>query len=278
METTSEATAATVPPEDLIPVITDHYQQEQLYNNTVRPILDPTMRMGTRFEAFYVLKRDLIVRPLPSTPLKLFQRFLPEQTIQQIPRPYSQVSEWSDSLKAVSLAAVEVGSHITVDEAIYGFQGHSKQKVTIKNKPTPIGLKIWILATQGYILHWIWHTPGGALGPVGRRRRKKDKDDPYDINPTQAVVVSLVKTLPKQTYHVFLDNLFSSPQLFRQLRLLGVGATGTARTNAGLFEQLIKAKENDRKGQKMWSWGRLQSWPTEDNLVNQIGWKDNALV
>ncbi|KFA80176.1 hypothetical protein S40288_09979 [Stachybotrys chartarum IBT 40288] len=326
METTSEAAAATVPPEDLIPVTTDHCQQEQLYDNTVRPILDPTTRTGTRFEAFHVPKRDLVVRPLPSTPLKLFQRFLPEQTVQQwvdytnnpanhpddrqgqwkptsymiyecfcdmkrririddldtivhgIPWPYSQVSEWSDSLKAVSLAAVEVGSHIVVDEAICGFQGHSKQNVTVKNKPTPTGLKIWILATQGYILHWIWHTPGGALGPVGHRRRKKDKDDPYDINPTQAVVVSLVKTLPKQTYHVFLNNLFSSPQLFRQLRLLGVGATGIARTNAGLFEQLVKAKENDRKGQKMWSWGRLQSWPTEDNLINQIGWKDNALV
>ncbi|KFA66723.1 hypothetical protein S40285_09573, partial [Stachybotrys chlorohalonatus IBT 40285] len=190
METTPEAAAATVPPEDLIPVTTDHCQQEQLYDNTVRPILDPTMRTGTRFEAFHVPKRDLVVRPLPSTPLKLFQRFLPEQTVQQwvdytnnpashpddrqgqwkptsvseiyiwrapamttidetvyqnvpvhsiiqymtyerfcdikrririddpdtiahgIPRPYSQVSEWSDSLKAVSLAAVEVGSHI----------------------------------------------------------------------------------------------------------------------------------------------------------------------
>jgi hypothetical protein len=28
----------------------------------------------------------------------------------------------------------------------------------------------------------------------------------------------------------------------------------------------------------MWSWGQLKSYPTEDNLVNQIGWKDNALV
>jgi hypothetical protein len=144
----------------------------------------------------------------------------PDTITHGMPRPYSQVSEWADSLMSASLAAVEVGSHLSVDEAICGFEGHSRQKVTIKSKPTPTGLKIWILAIQGYILHWIWHTPGGALGPVGRprRRRKKDKDDPYDINPTQAVVVKLIEALPNQTYHVYLDNLFSSPQLFWKLR------------------------------------------------------------
>ncbi|KFA55625.1 hypothetical protein S40293_10059 [Stachybotrys chartarum IBT 40293] len=321
METTSEAAAATVPPEDLIPITTDHCQQEQPYDNTVRPILDPTTRTGTRFEAFHVPKRDLVVRPLPSTPLKLFQRFLPKQTVQQwvdytnnpanhsedhqgqwkptsvseiyiwvavliymslhaekryqdywrapammtidetvyqnvpvhliiqymtyerfydikrririddpdtiahgVPRPYSQVSEWSDSLKAVSLAAVEVGSHIAVDEAICGFQGRSKQKVTIKNKPTPTGLKIWILATQGYILHWIWHTPGSALGPVGHCRRKKDKDDPYDINPTQAVVLlggsdmNMVHFLSKEFETVGRDS--SAPRAVAQTWIL----------------------------------------------------------
>ena len=353
MESDAEAAAVTVPPQDRIPIKTDHCQQEQQYDNTVRPILDPSTCTGTQFEALHVPQRDLVVRPLPSTPLKLFQQFLPEQTVQRwvdytnnprnhpedhqrhwkptsvskiyiwvavliymsihtekqyqdywrapvmmttdemtyqnvpvhpiiqymtynrfcdikrririddpdtieygIPRPYSQVNEWADSLKAASLADVEVGSHVAIDEAICGFQVHSKQKV-IKSKPTPTGLKILILATQGYIFYWIWHTPYSTLGPVGRCCRKKDKDDPYNINPTQAVVVSLVKTLPMQTYYVFLDNLFSLPQLFRQLRLLGVGATGIARTNAGLFEQLVKAKDNDRKGQKLWPWGRL---------------------
>ena len=79
----------------------------------------------------------------------------PDTIAHGIPRPYSQVSEWAGSLMSASLAAVEVGSHLSVDEAICGFEGHSRQKVTIKSKPTPTGLKIWILAIQGYILHWI---------------------------------------------------------------------------------------------------------------------------
>ena len=136
----------------------------------------------------------------------------PEAIIYGLPRPYSQVNEWADTLMAVSLAAVVVGSHIAVDEAIRGFEGQTKQRVTIKTKPTPTGLKIWIVAIQGYILHWIWHMPGGVLGPVGwRRETKEEKKDPCRVNPTQAVVVKLIEALPCQTYHVYLDNLFSSP-------------------------------------------------------------------
>jgi hypothetical protein len=50
---------------------------------------------------------------------------------------------------------VSVGSIITIDKAIQAFEGHSKQKVTIKGKPTPTGLKIWVLAVAGYMLQWI---------------------------------------------------------------------------------------------------------------------------
>jgi hypothetical protein len=98
------------------------------------------------------------------------------------------------------------------------------------------------------------------------------------LNPTQAVVATLVSQLPEGTYHVIVDNLFSSPDLFRALRALGVGATGTCRTNCGLYRDIIVAKENDRKGKQLWPWGQLRSWPTPDNKVNQIAWKDNSLV
>ncbi|KEY63853.1 hypothetical protein S7711_11519 [Stachybotrys chartarum IBT 7711] len=83
METASEAAAATVPAEERIPVSTDHCQQEQPYDNTVRPILDPTTRTGSHFQPLRVPHRDLVVLLLPPTPLKLFQQFLPEQTVQQ---------------------------------------------------------------------------------------------------------------------------------------------------------------------------------------------------
>ncbi|KFA80417.1 hypothetical protein S40288_10314 [Stachybotrys chartarum IBT 40288] len=89
------------------------------------------------------------------------------------------------------------------------------------------------------------------------------------LNPTQAVVVALVNKLPEGIYHIFLNNLFSSPDLFKALRILGIGATGTCRTNCGLFRDIVVAKENDRKGKALWPWGRIQIWPTPDNKVGK---------
>ncbi|KFA67132.1 hypothetical protein S40285_09769 [Stachybotrys chlorohalonatus IBT 40285] len=176
---------------------------------------------------------------------------------------------------SASLATVEVGSHVAVDEAICGFEGQSRQQVTIKSKTNTHRLEdldpsypgIYTALDLAYARRCprpYWPLPS---------RRKRDPDDPYDINPTQAVVVKLIEALPRQIYHVYLDNLFLSPQLFRRLRqlYLGVGATGTVRTNARIYNRLVKAKEDDRKGRILWPLGRIESYPTEDNLVNQIG-------
>ncbi|KFA48712.1 hypothetical protein S40293_09767 [Stachybotrys chartarum IBT 40293] len=98
-----------------------------------------------------------------------------------------------------ALDIVIIGSVIGVDEAVQGFQGRSSQIVTIKTKPTPTGLKIWVLAVKGYILQWIWHKPGSQYGPVGIEGRRgpkvKASDKPPALNPTQAVVVALVNQI-----------------------------------------------------------------------------------
>jgi hypothetical protein len=82
------------------------------------------------------------------------------------------------------------------------------------------------------------------------------------------VVVALVKLLPKARYHVFLDNLFSSPNLFRRLRQLGHGATGTARQNCGFHEPLVKLKKVDSTAAADLEFNYLTAVPTKDNLVS----------
>ncbi|KJZ68919.1 hypothetical protein HIM_11686 [Hirsutella minnesotensis 3608] len=98
------------------------------------------------------------------------------------------------------------------------------------------------------------------------------------LNSTQSIVPALTNLLPHQPYHVFLDNLFSSPKLFVALRQRGIGATGTARTNCGIDKTLTQDKAADLRGQLNWAWGTIKAIPTHDNLVNQLAWKDNALV
>jgi hypothetical protein len=87
------------------------------------------------------------------------------------------------------------------------------------------------------------------------------------VNSTQAVVVGLTKTLPKSTYHIFVDNLFSSPPLFRNLRKQGYGATGTARTNSGISEELVNDKNDDGRVKKMYEFNAVKAMPTLDNQV-----------
>ncbi|RKK30578.1 hypothetical protein BFJ66_g16247 [Fusarium oxysporum f. sp. cepae] len=111
-----------------------------------------------------------------------------------------------------------------------------------------------------------------------RQRRQLRERNTIHLNPTQAVVVALVNLLPTSTYHVFLDNLFSSCDLFRRLRQRGHGATGTARKNCGIYKPLVKLKAIDNTAAGSLEFNVVKAIPTADNKVNQIAWKDNALV
>ncbi|KAI8648825.1 DDE-Tnp-1-7 domain-containing protein [Fusarium sp. Ph1] len=203
------------------------------------------------------------------------------------------------------------GSHLAIDECIIRYTGRSDAITTIKSKPDPVGFKIWVIAQLGFFIHWLWHIKDAEHGAVGveistqilssqpsqpsqpsqarsRKRRKVSakaaeeapdiEDDGEAVNSTQAVVIGLTKTLPKSTYHVFVDNLFSSPPLFRNLRKQGYGATGTARANSGIHEELVRDKNDDGKVKKMYEFNAVKAIPTPDNQVNQIAWKDTKLV
>src|SRR5205809_5383169 len=88
-------------------------------------------------------------------------------------------------------------------------------------------------------MKWIWHTLGKGLIGIS----KKPKSAKTTLNPTQRVVTYLIGLLLEATYHVFLNNLFSSPKLFLVLRNLGIGASGTARVNSGIFHKLVQEKK-----------------------------------
>ncbi|TVY63030.1 hypothetical protein Focb16_v014240 [Fusarium oxysporum f. sp. cubense] len=197
------------------------------------------------------------------------------------------------------------GPHLAVDECIIRYTGKSDSITTIKGKPDPVGFKIWVIAQMGFFIKWLWHIKEEEYGAVGveistrelssqpsqarpRKRRQvlakaaKKSPDTGDnddaVNSTQAVVVGLTKTLPKSTYRIFVDNLFSSTPLFRNFRKQGYRATGTARTNSGTHKELVRDKNDDDKVKKMYESNAVKVIPTPDNQVNQMAWKDNKLV
>lgn len=135
------------------------------------------------------------------------------------------------------------------------FKGRSKETTIVKNKPTPVGFKIWVVAQHGFFLRWLWHVKASPYTAVivklplphekGERGKLKTT---VALSNTQRVIIHLCNLLPKQTYHVFTDSLFSSPNLFRALQEAGYGATGTARLNCGISKVLKKAQESDKSG------------------------------
>ncbi|KAM5527701.1 hypothetical protein FOXYSP1_20063 [Fusarium oxysporum f. sp. phaseoli] len=154
-----------------------------------------------------------------------------------LPKTFQAAEEWSNYIQ----------------KCMIPFTGRSKETTLVKNKPTPVGFKVWVIAQQGFFLQWLWHvkaSPYKAITvelPTPQQRDKKGKLlTEIPLSNTQSVVVHLLKRLSTQTQHVFTDNLFSSPQLFRLLRRLGYGATGTARPNCGITTEMKHIKDTGK--------------------------------
>jgi hypothetical protein len=83
------------------------------------------------------------------------------------------------------------------------------------------------------------------------------------LSPTSSAVLQLAKTLPYDTHEfsLFCDNLFSKPELFSQLKELGIGACGTARQD--VTKPLFGTLDNWKV-----EWGTLYSQVDENKKLD----------
>ena len=166
------------------------------------------------------------------------------------------------------------------------FTGRSYDIVSLPGKPIPEGYKIWVLACDGYILGWLFHTKYKSLGPIEVDTKWIKK--PYSISKTEAVVVTLLSQFRgygDYNYIVWLDNLFTSTRLLVILRdNLGYGAGGTVRyaatTPAGVNARGFDMTLYDLKKHFTDSidWGELYAVVQEEDNILQFAWKDQGLV
>ena len=236
---------------------------------------------------------------------------------------FDKVCPLDDHLRLTSRKLWETGRDLSIDEAIQGFSGRASETVNLPCKPTPKGFKIWVLAENGYILDWMYHSRGS-----------KANDGPYQLDkywqrpkngafsPTQSLVLQLlekkdpstgVRFLDALKHVIYLDNLFTSPQLFMTLRQMGIGACGTVKTGKTPREEILEREAVKEKHQSISTtditrsprrprtipakepfdgflmslrtqyedviklgdkWGRLSS----DKGVLEISWRDNRTV
>src|SRR5205809_5980588 len=135
------------------------------------------------------------------------------------------------------------------------FTGKAKETVKMPSKPIPVGYKVWVMADSGYFLQWNFHAKGE--GPVGLNT----KEEYLDLAPTQAIVAYLLNQLPppltpNHRYHCFMDNLFSTPELFNLLRTKNIAAIGTTRPGRVTSKQLVAIKASELKKDSV-PWGTV---------------------
>jgi hypothetical protein len=186
------------------------------------------------------------IKFMPSWKFQLIHRYLrpfdptkvDETGEEHLPEVFQGVEEWSNHIQAASAELLAAGSHLAVHECMVGYTGKCGTKTTVKGKPDPVGFKIWVISQQVFFLRWLWHIRDATYGPVGIELPQKKsstcsqgrgaskaagkelarEEKPIALNPTQAVVIILANLLPKATYHIFIDSLFSSSGVLRSLR------------------------------------------------------------
>src|SRR4051812_19311231 len=168
--------------------------------------------------------------------------------------PFGRVWDLSEHIRKRSLELWHPGKHLCVDEAIARFTGRASEIVIIKTKPTPEGYKIWVLASDGVVLNWLFHAKGASRGPVNLNVHLAEMPA---FTPTESVPISLVlakdaadnRLFAPGLYIVWDDNLFNTVPMLEYLRKEGVGCAGTVRTTATRtekrFEDIARAEAQE---------------------------------
>jgi hypothetical protein len=132
--------------------------------------------------------------------------------------------------------------NLTVDEMMVRYMGNrSPIRQYLKNKPCRYGLKCWALANAKSKFVQKLKVYCGKEGSLNA------KDEAL---VGYKVVMRLLEGLEDKGHIVTCDNFFTSPKLFWDLMLKGIGATGTTKTNRkGWPQALTLAKDGPERGE-----------------------------
>nr|XP_039251966.1 piggyBac transposable element-derived protein 4-like [Styela clava]XP_039251967.1 piggyBac transposable element-derived protein 4-like [Styela clava] len=149
---------------------------------------------------------------------------------------------------------------ISIDEFLISFKGQIGFRQFILSKRARFGMKVWVLAESktGYISCIQLYTgkSAGAAPEAGQATR---------------VVKDLITSFEYQNYHLYVNNFYSSPDLFASLLGQGVYACGTIRPNLKAFPKdlIIKSIAKIQRG--------FTDWRVSGKLLAQ-SWVDNKAI
>lgn len=156
---------------------------------------------------------------------------------------------------------------LSIDEQMIPFTGKSVLRQYVKNKPNPVGLKNFVLATpQGLVLDFFVYQ-GASTWPAGKPE------------PELGIGGSVVKKLSQDVRPgstIFMDRYFTSCPLFDYLRERDINAVGTIlnKRMPSTAKSVIRSDKDLMKEGR----GTFQEIVRQDGRMSITKWIDNRSV
>ena len=142
-------------------------------------------------------------------------------------------------------AKFNCGREISVVEAMIPFKGKLSIKVRMPDKTVKFGVKLFMLCDSktGYCKNFTIMYAGKDDRAVG------------NVGKTGAVVMELVEDLFHSNHHLYMDNFYTSPILFKLLKERGILAAGTSRPRKNYPSEELKREKLSKLREVAWlSW------------------------
>ena len=156
----------------------------------------------------------------------------------------------------------------SVDESMIPYYGSHGSKQRINNKPIRVGYKVWVLAeAYGYVIQFEPYQ-GAKTG------RHISTTTTWGLG--EHVVLNLMERLPPgQSYHVYMDNYFTSFRLLSYLGTRGISATGVINKKKLSKCDIMGNKDLEKKER-----GHVEQVTAEQDstTITVVGWNDNRAV
>ena len=151
------------------------------------------------------------------------------------------------------------GQNVSIDERMVRSKARFSMKQYMRDKPTKWGFKLWVLACSetGYSFKFEVYT--------GKKLTRTINGLGHDV------VMHLMDGLFMQGYHLYCDNFYSSPTLFKDLFDKGCFATGTVRENRIGFPSALGNKMPKKAQRGTIRWHR-------DGQLLFVKWRDTKDV
>ena len=157
-----------------------------------------------------------------------------------------KVDEFLASFKERCKLLYQPTQKLAIDERMVKSKHKSGIMQSMKDKPTKMGLKLWVLADSdnGYTIDFNVY--------IGKDSEKETSQHGLGYD----VVMELMQPFLNQGYHLYFDNFYTSPQLVKDLFLHGTPSTGTVKVNRKDFPKCLlnveKWAKNAERGDVRW--------------------------